>query len=148
MEGNFAQFLAGSGATALVCVWLLQSAKRSNWPMFSWLGVGKAYERANFLASVALAGLSAIGVHTDFGFDWQTLAFHWTMTGTLYGIMHGLGQWAWQIANQHAIYKLVIVPPELQGETLTLLRSYVEAKQAQIQEQARAADSTKGKPQP
>lgn len=124
MESSFLTFLASSGAVGLLSAWLLQLAKQSNIGLFSWFGTEANKAKANFAASAFLAGLGTIGVHTNFGMDAK--GFHMQMDGTWHELIHSLGQYLWQLLNNHGMYKLFIVPPEIQGETRELQRQTLE----------------------
>ena len=59
METDFLKFVAGSGATGLLCAWLLQELKKSGWRLFAWLGTDASKAKANFITSTIFAALGA-----------------------------------------------------------------------------------------
>ena len=104
--------------TAATVSTLLQLAKNS--PLVPWLS--RETGRLNAFLSIALAGLTALGLSYTASFDETTGAFTIGFTGTLGGVIDGLAHWTGQWTAQHAMYKGLIAPAEMLGEIRAILK--------------------------
>lgn len=98
---------------------LLQLVKNS--PLVPWLS--RETGTLNAIISIALAGLTALGLSYTADYDQATGAFTIGFTGTLGGAVDGLAHWVGQWSAQHAVYKGLIVPAELLGEIRAILKA-------------------------
>lgn len=104
-----------TGSTALISTLLIQALKNSGWA--TWFN--RNTSRANFLLSLLISFVAAIGVH----YTWDAHTGTLMITGlTLAGISHGAWEWFMQWAAQHASYKGFVVPAETLGEIRALLQ--------------------------
>lgn len=98
---------------------LLQLAKNSTF--IPWLN--RDTGRLNAIVSIALAGLTALGLSYTASFDQETGGFTVGLTGSVGGVVDGLAHWAGQWTAQHAVYKGLIVPAEILGEIRAILKA-------------------------
>ncbi len=93
--------IGGQITGSAIIVYLLQVLK--NWRWFSWLDA--TTDRRNRIVAIALAGLTALGIHAQFDATGGVL----TITGlTLAGIADGLWDWIRSFVIQELIYRGVI----------------------------------------
>lgn len=106
-----------SPTVALVTSVLLQVVKNSTY--FPWLNRNTG--KLNAAVGMIVALLTSVGIIASFDFNQQTGAFAAGFSGNVWDVLHALGHAVVQWAEQHAIYKSLLVPSETLGEIRTLL---------------------------
>lgn len=107
---------------------LLQLVKNS--PICPW--INRESGRINAALSIALAGLTALGLSYTGSFDADTGKFTLGFTGSVGGVVDGVGHWLGQWTAQHAVYKGLIAPAEILGELRAVLKEGLLAQRPQI----------------
>lgn len=116
-------FLLTAGGTALVSSLIIQWMKESQIAIFNFLGTEKSKANINLCFSILVAFITSIGI----GYKYDSTAGTLLVTGlTVAGLEHGLWHWFIQWASQHAIYKTMIVPTELQAANIDVLNQLLD----------------------
>lgn len=98
--------------SALITSLLLQWLKKSTW--FPFLGIEHKFQNINLIVSVIVSGLVSLGV--GYNYDKNTGDLHLIIS------THQAWHWLIQWCSQHATYKTMVVPTELQAAILNKIK--------------------------
>ena|SRR5260221_6489883 len=116
-------FVLTAGGTALVSALILQALKKSQLAIFNFVGTERDKWAANLTVSIIMAFITAIGI----SYKYDSAAGTLVLSGlTVSGISHGLWHWFIQWIGQHAAYKTLIVPSELQAANIDVLNQLLD----------------------
>ncbi len=122
-------FVLTAGGTALISSLVLQALKHSELSIFNFLGTEKEKWSNNLTFSIIIAFITSLGI----GYKYDSTAGTLVLSGlTAAGITHGLWHWFFQWISQHAIYKTVVVPTELQAANIEVLNKLLNHLKGEV----------------